>query len=80
MLKPDKHLNLDYSILNISALILRELKINSLMTFDDLSKLIVSKIGDVAKESAVYALNFLFLLGKITYHTNIDSFELNETE
>ena len=78
MIKPDRHTNLDTSILNISASILVEFKGNSLITYDSLLKRMTKALGEDIKELFPYSLSFLFLLGKIEYHKESDSIIYNE--
>lgn len=76
MLIPTKYMNLDYCVLNVSALILKAFSKQSVIAYDELLQIITAKIGKYAKEMMPYALNFLFLLGKIEYHPDIDAFEM----
>ncbi len=75
MIKPTKYLNLDYSLINISAILINEFKSQNVISYDDLLQLTYNKIGNQSNEITPYALNFLFLLGKIEYHHSIDAFE-----
>jgi hypothetical protein len=81
MIRPDKYIDLDVSVINISSLILKHIRDKKLLSFDDITNYVVKKIGVPAKENIIYALNFLFLIDKIAYHPNIDFFEFvsNET-
>ncbi|WP_394367366.1 ABC-three component system middle component 8 [Pontibacter burrus] len=78
MIRPDRHTNLDYSVVNISSLILKLVKSEYIIKYDALLETIVNKLGHEAKINYPYALNFLFLLGKITYQQETDSFKYNE--
>lgn len=79
MIEPHKYLNLDFSVFNISAFIIKELKRTNLVKYDELLNSLVSKLGEETKEVYPYALDFLFLLDKIKYHNApVDAFELNE--
>ena len=79
MIKAHKYLNLDLSVINVSALIIQELKHNSLLKYDELLKSVVSALGINARDVFPYALNFLFLFDKITYYKDgLDAFQLNE--
>ncbi len=80
MITPHKYLNLDYSVIHISALIIDKLKKNSLLSYDELLGLVMSVLGEDAKEMFPYSLNFLFLLNKISYTPEFDTFELYETK
>jgi hypothetical protein len=74
MIKPDRHTNPDVSIINISALILSELNPYYDISYDDLLKKVIEKIGEKAAENYIYSLNFLFLIGKLEYINQTDSF------
>ena len=81
MITAHKYLNLDLSVVNVSALIIEELKRCNLLKYDELLKTIVSALGVSARDVFPYALNFLFLFGKITYYKDgLDAFQLNETK
>lgn len=78
MIKPDRHTNPKYSILNISTVILSELNVFYAIQYDNLLNKIITVLGDEAKVNFPYALNFLFLLGKLNYEQITDSFKANE--
>lgn len=78
MITAHKYLNLDLSVINISAILISELKGNGILTYDELFRFAVLMFGENAKEVFPYALNFLFLFDKIRYHEGeLDAFELN---
>jgi hypothetical protein len=72
MIKPYKHLNLDLSVINIGALILKNLKESSIMKYDELLNKIINLKGDDSKYIFLQSLMFLFILGKIEYVNNGD--------
>lgn len=78
MLRPDKHLNPQLSILNIGALIIKALKETEtgMLNFDELLSILIKKTDKKVKEVYLQSLSFLFLMGKIKYHKNSDLFEL----
>lgn len=78
MIKPDRHTNPKYSILNISTIILTELNAFYAIKYDNLLNKIIILLGDQAKVNFPYALNFLYLLGKLNYEQETDSFKANE--
>ena len=80
MIKPDRHMNPDFSVLNISAFVLKQLNPFYEISYDDLLKKVIENIGEGAKENYPYALNFLFLLGKIIYSEQTDSFKYYATK
>lgn len=80
MIKPDRHTNPKFSILNISAIILSELNKFYSVQYDVLLNKVVNILGEEAQMNFPYALNFLYLLGKLNYEQTTDSFKSNETE
>jgi hypothetical protein len=79
MITAHKYLDLDLSVVNVSALIIDKLK-NNPIKYDKLLAEIESILGGKAKEVFPYALNFLFLLDKISYLPECDAFQLYETK
>lgn len=80
MIKPDRHTNPDTSVINIGAFILKQLNSFYDISYDDLMKKVITNIGEEAKENYPYALNFLYLLGKIEYNEQTDSFKYHATK
>lgn len=81
MIKPHKYLNLNLCVLNVSALIIKELQRTNLVRYDELLNSLVLKLGEDTREVYPYAIDFLYLLNKVKYHSApVDAFELNETK
>lgn len=80
MIRPDRHTNLDYSVVNISSFILGELNTYYAIEYDNLLKKVISTLGEEAIENYPYALNFLFLMGKLKYDPQNDSFKYYEAQ
>lgn len=80
MIKPDRHTNPDYSVINISAYVLRQLNAQYSISYDHLLEKVVKGMGEKAKENYPYALNFLYLLGKVNYKEATDTFTYNEAK
>jgi hypothetical protein len=80
MIKPDRYTDPKISIINISALILSELNEFYSIQYDILLNKIIVSLGDKAKNNFPYALNLLYLLGKLRYEQETDSFKSNETK
>ena len=78
MIRPDRHTNLDLSVVNISSFILKELNVFYDISYDTLLEKVTDTLGEQSRENYPYALNFLFLLGKIRYDQGNDSFKYNE--
>jgi ABC-3C biological conflict system middle component len=75
MLTPRKHLNLDVSVLRISALMLRELNKRGVVELERLRTLVIRRTGSDGELSFLPALGFLFLVGKVEYHLQNDTIE-----
>ncbi len=75
MIRPDRHTNPDISVINISVFILQYLNKFYDIGYDDLMNKVVEELGNQTKENYPYALNFLYLLGKIEYIEQSDSFK-----
>lgn len=77
VIKPDRHINPDTSVLNIATFVLG--KVNSFydLSYDNLLFEVTKSLGVGAKDNFPYALNFLYLLGKIEYLEQTDSFRYN---
>jgi hypothetical protein len=75
MIRPNKFTNPHFSVVHVSALIIKFLKENQILKFDELLILLIEETDKQVKDVFISALSFLFLLGKIKYHKNIDSFE-----
>lgn len=73
MLKPDKHTDIKYSIVFLSAVMMKEIIDNGIIKYDDLKNNLAGKIGQGITENYEYALSYLYLLGKIEYVETMDS-------
>jgi len=78
MLKPTKHLNPEYSVLNISAQILKYVERHRTVTYQDLYERMHNRYGETIRPLFLPALSFLYLLGRIEYHTKNDAFEYRQ--
>lgn len=78
MIKPEKYMDLDNSVLSMSALILKQLKKNSLLKHSEIFNFIIREKGENSRVVFLPALSFLFLLNKIEYHQEIDTLELKK--
>jgi hypothetical protein len=76
MLKPHKFLNVELCVLNIAKDVILLLQDAQGMEYSDLVSHLVQRHDKKVQEMIIPALNFLFLVGKITYHRDIDSIEL----
>lgn len=76
MLKPHKFLNTELCVLNIAKDMILLLQDAQSIEYTDLVSRLVQRHDKKVQEIIIPALNFLFLVGKITYHRDIDSIEL----
>ncbi|MCT3663822.1 hypothetical protein HZP23_16470 [Elizabethkingia anophelis] len=80
MIKLDRHTNPEFSVINISSVILSEINTFYLIKYDALLNKVINTLGESARYNFPYALNFLYLLGKLKYEQDTDSFKANETK
>lgn len=71
-------MNLDISVLRISAIILREIQKSRVLAFEALRARVTRKAGEDADLMFVPALSFLYLLGKVEYHLKNDTLEYTD--
>lgn len=74
MLRPTKHSHPDRTVVHIALLLCVRLRFRRVESFDQLRSYVKNAVGG-SDPLFVPALNFLFLLGLITYHVKVDSFE-----
>jgi hypothetical protein len=77
MIKPDRHTNPDTSVINIGSYIITQLNSFYDISYDDLMDKVIENLGKGAKENYPYAINFLYIIGKIQYLEKTDSFRFN---
>jgi hypothetical protein len=75
MLTPKKHLDLDVSVLRISALMLRELTKRGVVELERLRAVVAKRTGPSGELVFFPALSFLYLIGRIEYHLKNDTIE-----
>ena len=76
MIKPEKYMDLDKSVLMIASLILKRLFQDKVIKMDSLFSLIEEKIGDGIHENFLAALTMLHALDKIDYLEKNDTISL----
>lgn len=74
MITPEKHMNLELSVINVSFFILYKIKKDLEIKFDDLILYLNKLLGDDVKIIFMNSINFLFLLGKIEFNKEKDKF------
>jgi hypothetical protein len=73
MLRPDKNTDIKYSVVFLSAIMMKEIHDNGIIKYDDLKSSLIDKIGKGVAENYEYTLSFLFMLGRIEYVSTLDS-------
>jgi len=76
MLKPDKHTDIKYSIVFLSAVMMKEILENGIIKYDDLKNSLSDKIGKGITENFEYTLSYLYMLGKIEFVEHLDSIKV----
>ncbi len=76
MIKPSKYLDMDSCVLNISTKILETLVKKNTIEYKKLYNKVCNSQTEFFKNNYIYALNFLFLLGKIEYDKERDKVRL----
>ena len=76
MLKPDKHMNPVLSVINIAGLIIKQIEINEIVSYDDLLTSMKNLTSDSVKDMFHYSLSFLYLLDKVEYIPELDALRL----
>ena len=77
MLKPDKHTEIKYSVVYLSAVMMKEIQQNGVIKYDELKNTLIQKIGDKVTENFEQSLSFLYFLGKVNYLQELDSIKQN---
>lgn len=79
MLRPSKHSHPDRTVINVALMLLGRLKKRRIDNYSDLRSFAKKAVtgGDVLY---LPALNFLFLLGLIEYHSKTDAVEYLGTQ
>lgn len=73
MLKPDKHTEIKYSVVYLSALMMKEIQQNGIIKYDELKNALIQKVGNRVNENFIQALSYLYLLNKVNYLKELDS-------
>ena len=76
MLTPTKLLDLDTSVVRVAAIMLRALRSRGIMEFEGLRGVVKRRVGDNGELSFMPALSFLYVLGRVEYHSHNDTIEL----
>ena len=76
MLKPDKHTNPVLSVINVAGLIIKEIKINGIVSYNDLLATLKNQTSDSVKNVFHYSLSFLYLMDTVEYIPELDALRL----
>lgn len=79
MIRPAKHLNLNACVLRASAIVLAKLQSERSCGFAELRQSLDDLGGD-ADVIFLPTVHFLYLLGRVDYHAQTDSFEYLQAE
>jgi len=79
MIVPEKHLDLNHCVLRAGAELLHYLKKARVAPLAKLRERLVQAMGTDGEVLFQPTLNFLFLLGRIDYHPEVDRIEFLET-
>jgi hypothetical protein len=74
MIRPVKHLNLNVCVIRAASRLLSRLQVERVCGFEELRR----SLDDLGADGDVMFLptvHFLFLLGRVDYHAQTDSFE-----
>ncbi|WP_039235549.1 ABC-three component system middle component 6 [Clostridium sp. K25] len=71
-LKPDKHFNIETSIIILSTILIKELVQNKYIKFDKLYSLFVKQYEEATLEEFIYCLMLLYSIGRIEYYKEND--------
>lgn len=74
MIRAAKHLNLNTCVLRASSRLLVTLQTERLCSYDALRRSLIG-LGPDADVLFLPTVHFLFLLGRVNYHSQTDSFE-----
>lgn len=77
MLRPDKHTNIQLSIVYLAGIVMKIIQENEIIKYDDLRNSVIQMVGNKSNENFEFALSFLFLLDKIDYLKELDSLKQN---
>lgn len=75
MIVPEKHLDLNHSVLRVAAHLLKLLKRKRVIKMDEGIASVTRRMGAESNPAILPALNLLFLLGKTDYLPATDSLE-----
>jgi len=78
MLKLNKHTDPSLSVLNIAGMTIEILQQNKILTHDELLASLIHKTSKSVEEVFLYALSFLYIVGKLEYIPEIDALRISQ--
>lgn len=79
MIRPVKHLNLNSCVIRAASIILAKLQSTRVCDYSDL-RATLAVMDEDADATFIHAVHLLFLLGRVEYYSQTDSFEFLEPE
>ena len=80
MITPSKHTDIRYSVLFLANKIIKYLKRENIIKFNDLIEMLIADFGNKVKNNINETLLFLYALNKVQYIKEIDAISLVEKE
>ncbi|GAB4206121.1 MAG: hypothetical protein Fur0023_15720 [Bacteroidia bacterium] len=80
MITPSKHTDIRYSVLFLSNRIIKYLKNENIIKFNDLVEILITDLGHKVKNNINETLLFLYALNKIDYIKDLDAISLIQEE
>lgn len=74
MIRPAKHLNLNTCVLRAAGCLLAQLQRERICRFADL-RASLADLGDDSEVVFLPTIHFLYIVGRVDYHPQTDSFE-----
>ena len=75
MLTPTKLMDLDTSVLRVASIMVKALTPRGVMGFEQLRGIVTRRVGADGELAFMPALSFLYVLGRVEYHTQNDTIE-----
>ena len=76
MLRPDKHTNPVLSVINVAGLIIKKIKDDEIVSYNDLLASLKNQTSDSVKNVFHYSLSFLYLMDTVEYLPELDALRL----
>jgi len=80
MITPSKHTDVRFSVLFIANKIIKYLKRENIIKFNDLVEMLIAEFGRKVKNNINESLLFLYAFNKIDYIKELDAISLIEKE